>query len=57
MSKRFVIENCIGRGNFGDVYKAKDTWLNEVVAVKVVNLENSEEEVELLAQEIFFWQS
>lgn len=54
MSKRFVIENCIGRGNFGDVYKAKDIWLNEVVAVKVVNLENSEEEVELLAQEIFF---
>ncbi|KAL3232109.1 Sporulation-specific protein 1 [Nakaseomyces bracarensis] len=54
MAERFQILNCIGRGNFGDVYKAQDTWSNSVVAVKVVNLENSEEDVDLLAQEIFF---
>ena len=53
-SKLYSIQSCIGRGNFGDVYKAVDRVTQEIVAIKVVNLEHSDEDIELLAQEIFF---
>ena len=38
-SKLYSIQSCIGRGNFGDVYKAMDRVTQEIVAIKVVNLE------------------
>lgn len=53
-SSLYSIEECVGRGNFGDVYKAKDNCTGQVVAIKVVNLEHSEEDIDILAQEIFF---
>ncbi|GAV48578.1 hypothetical protein ZYGR_0K00830 [Zygosaccharomyces rouxii] len=53
-SNTYTIQQCVGRGNFGDVYKACDKTEGKIVAVKVVNLEHSEEDIDLLAQEIFF---
>lgn len=53
-SNTYTIQQCVGRGNFGDVYKAYDKAEGKIVAVKVVNLEQSEEDIDLLAQEIFF---
>ncbi|CCD25770.1 putative serine/threonine protein kinase SPS1 NDAI_0F04520 [Naumovozyma dairenensis CBS 421] len=50
----YSIQDCVGRGNFGDVYKAIDKLTGEIVAIKVVNLESSDEDIELIAQEIFF---
>ncbi|ODV95154.1 hypothetical protein PACTADRAFT_68182 [Pachysolen tannophilus NRRL Y-2460] len=50
----FEIDKCIGRGNFGDVYKAVDRASSTIVAVKVINLEESEEDVDILIQEILF---
>lgn len=50
----YAVKECVGRGNFGDVYKAIDRRSGKVVAVKVVNLEYTEEDIGLLAQEIFF---
>ncbi|QLL31180.1 hypothetical protein HG536_0B00410 [Torulaspora globosa] len=53
-SELYSIRQCVGRGNFGDVYKACDKKTGEIVAVKVVNLEHTDEDINLLAQEIFF---
>ena len=47
---RFV--DCIGRGNFGDVYKAYDLRLQKNVAIKAINIEHSEDEIPVLLQEI-----
>ncbi|CCF59154.1 hypothetical protein KAFR_0G01200 [Kazachstania africana CBS 2517] len=53
-SSLFDIKECVGRGNFGDVYKAIDNITKKYVAIKVINLEYSDEDIDLLAQEIFF---
>ena len=53
-TETFTIESCIGRGNFGDVYKATDIRTSKQVAIKVVNLEHTDEDIDTLAQEIFF---
>lgn len=53
-SSLYSIKQCVGRGNFGDVYKACEKVSGKVVAVKVVNLEHTDEDINLLAQEIFF---
>ncbi|SMN21394.1 similar to Saccharomyces cerevisiae YDR523C SPS1 Putative protein serine/threonine kinase expressed at the end of meiosis and localized to the prospore membrane [Maudiozyma saulgeensis] len=50
----YSIKECVGRGNFGDVYKAVDNRTRKLVAIKVVNLEYTDEDISLLAQEIFF---
>ncbi|CCC66588.1 hypothetical protein NCAS_0A00280 [Naumovozyma castellii] len=50
----YIVKECVGRGNFGDVYRAIDRTTNKVVAIKVVDLENTNERLEVLAQEIFF---
>lgn len=47
---RFV--DCIGRGNFGDVYKAYDLRLQKNVAIKAINIEHSDDEIPVLLQEI-----
>lgn len=49
---RFSNLELIGRGSFGDVYKGFDKDLNRVVAVKVIDLEESEDEIEDIQKEI-----
>ncbi|KAE8680131.1 Serine/threonine-protein kinase 24 [Hibiscus syriacus] len=49
---RFSQSELIGRGSFGDVYKAFDKELNKVVAIKVIDLEESEDEIEDIQKEI-----
>ncbi|KAH3668847.1 hypothetical protein OGAPHI_002602 [Ogataea philodendri] len=45
---------CIGRGNFGDVYKGELVKTSQVVAVKIIDLEKSEDDIPVLIQEIKF---
>ncbi|EPS70849.1 hypothetical protein M569_03908, partial [Genlisea aurea] len=49
---RFSNFELIGRGSFGDVYKGFDKELNKEVAIKVIDLEESEDEVEDIQKEI-----
>ncbi|CAK7327763.1 unnamed protein product [Dovyalis caffra] len=49
---RFGSLELIGRGSFGDVYKAFDKELNKEVAIKVIDLEESEDEIEDIQKEI-----
>ncbi|XP_076923621.1 uncharacterized protein LOC143585808 [Bidens hawaiensis] len=49
---RFSSLELIGKGSFGDVYKGFDKELNKVVAVKVIDLEESEDEIEDIQKEI-----
>ncbi|KAH9802567.1 protein kinase domain-containing protein [Citrus sinensis] len=49
---RFSSLELIGRGSFGDVYKAFDKELNKDVAIKVIDLEESEDEIEDIQKEI-----
>ncbi|KAJ0677892.1 putative non-specific serine/threonine protein kinase [Helianthus annuus] len=43
---RFSDLELIGRGSFGDVYKGFDKELNKEVDIKVIDLEESEDEIE-----------
>ncbi|KAF4367166.1 hypothetical protein CsatB_011580 [Cannabis sativa] len=49
---RFGSLELIGRGSFGDVYKGFDKELNKEVAIKVIDLEESEDEIEDIQKEI-----
>ncbi|XAR68315.1 Non-specific serine/threonine protein kinase [Bertholletia excelsa] len=49
---RFSDLELIGRGSFGDVYKGFDRELKKVVAIKVIDLEESEDEIEDIQKEI-----
>ncbi|KAL3849180.1 hypothetical protein ACJIZ3_011062 [Penstemon smallii] len=49
---RFSDLELIGRGSFGDVYKGFDKDLNKDVAIKVIDLEESEDEIEDIQKEI-----
>lgn len=53
-SELYEVQECVGKGNFGDVYKAIDKSTGNTVAIKVVNLEETDDEIDLLAQEIYF---
>lgn len=52
--KKYKIQECIGKGNFGDVYKAIDRRDDNIVAIKVINLDESDEDIGILVQEIQF---
>ncbi|CAM8948771.1 unnamed protein product [Rhodiola kirilowii] len=49
---RFTSLELIGRGSFGDVYKGFDKELNKDVAIKVIDLEEAEDEIEDIQKEI-----
>ncbi|KAJ8747483.1 hypothetical protein K2173_014420 [Erythroxylum novogranatense] len=49
---RFTSVELIGRGSFGDVYKAYDKELSKDVAIKVIDLEESEDEIDDIQKEI-----
>ncbi|CDK27010.1 unnamed protein product [Kuraishia capsulata CBS 1993] len=44
----------VGKGNFGDVYKANSRTTNELVAIKVVDMEDSNDQIDVIRQEIQF---
>nr|XP_043620995.1 serine/threonine-protein kinase 24-like [Erigeron canadensis] len=49
---RFSNLELIGRGSFGDVYKGFDKENNKEVALKVIDLEEAEDEIEDIQKEI-----
>ncbi|GJN13122.1 hypothetical protein PR202_ga31458 [Eleusine coracana subsp. coracana] len=49
---RFNNRDLIGRGSFGDVYKGFDKELGKEVAIKVIDLEEAEDDIEDIQKEI-----
>ncbi|XP_008810547.2 serine/threonine-protein kinase 3/4 isoform X2 [Phoenix dactylifera] len=49
---RFSNLELIGRGSFGDVFKGFDKELNKEVAIKVIDLEEAEDDIEDIQKEI-----
>ncbi|CAK9203423.1 unnamed protein product [Sphagnum troendelagicum] len=52
MEARFHSLQLIGKGSFGDVFKGFDKEMNKEVAIKVIDLEEAEDEVEDIQKEI-----
>ncbi|XP_024388852.1 uncharacterized protein [Physcomitrium patens] len=52
MEARFENLELIGKGSFGDVFRGFDKELNKEVAIKVIDLEEAEDEVEDIQKEI-----
>lgn len=53
-ASRYCLSKCIGRGNFGDVYQAEQKTTSKIVAIKVVNLDDSPDDVKQIIKEIHF---
>ncbi|KAL9096216.1 MAG: hypothetical protein Q9165_001739 [Trypethelium subeluteriae] len=50
--KYYTKQACIGGGSFGKVYKGLDKRTGQTVAIKVIDVENAEDEVDDIIQEI-----
>jgi serine/threonine protein kinase len=51
-TERYCLREKIGQGGYGYVYKALDTLTGEVVAAKLINLDEAGDELECVQQEI-----
>ena len=52
MTDQYEKKDCIGRGAFGEVYKGKELETGKIVALKLVDLEAADEEIEIIQREI-----
>jgi tetratricopeptide (TPR) repeat protein/tRNA A-37 threonylcarbamoyl transferase component Bud32 len=51
-AERYRVDQCIGRGGMGEVYRARDQKLNRIVALKLVRYANSDESTSRRASEL-----